>query len=119
MGMQLAATQHLGVVLGVPGLQSDGLQVQFAVQVHCGHDVLQLRHDARGVLAAVNDCQLLGACAGPCCHGCSSIAVGALLMCDLCLTQGLQGFLPTCFCPRPTASYLQSVMAREYSKAVC
>mmetsp|Transcript_24259 Transcript_24259/g.54551 ORF Transcript_24259/g.54551 Transcript_24259/m.54551 type:complete len:233 (-) Transcript_24259:38-736(-) len=43
----------LGVVLGVSGLEGNGLQVQTAVQIHCGNDVLQGWRDSIGQVGIV------------------------------------------------------------------
>lgn len=70
---------YLWVVLCIPGLQSDALQLQLAVQVHSGHDVLQRRHYARGVDSAVDD-RTLPCCAGTSFgHGCACHQAAARL----------------------------------------
>ena len=41
-------SKPLGVVLGIPGMQGDLLQIQLAAHVDSAHDVLQLGDDIRG-----------------------------------------------------------------------
>lgn len=63
--------ETLGIVLGVSGVQGNGLEVQAGRQVHGGDDVLQSWHDARRVRVGIG-----GVCG-------SGHAV------DLCVTHGV------------------------------
>jgi hypothetical protein len=61
----------LGVVLGIAGVQRDGLEVQRHAQVDRRHHVLQLGHDAGRVDAEVQ-LRVLGSCGHHLGHGCSA-----------------------------------------------
>jgi hypothetical protein len=51
--INLISCTNLGVILRIPGVQRDGLEVKTTVKVHGGYDVLQSRYDA------FNSCDVL------------------------------------------------------------